>query len=263
MEEKVVKRMHALWIGFLSWMVVAAAAQEPPRELRYWLEQGEGYPVCRDFLANLNAFSPKEALRMCEEKLHPTHPEFTWAAWEEMDIEANLALVHQAEGLLFAPLRAVPIPFEEWEPLFRERVRSGEANPRLRRSPLTMGDREPETFIWYEPVRDQCELDLKRTGLAGDPGGRIFVLRAGTGKLEDIIAGTGPMDVLFYYGRYPYLTRSHPEVVVVDGAQRKVQLFSIGPLLPPNDPPPHGGTYDTRYAVDLYRCQAVTDRDPR
>src|SRR5262245_38208339 len=68
----------------------------------------------------------------------------------------------------------------------RERVRSGEAKPRLRRAPFQLRDNEPETFIWYEPVRDTCRLEFERYGLVGQPGGHIFVLRTATGKLEDL-----------------------------------------------------------------------------
>jgi hypothetical protein len=259
--------MHKGLFGALTVVVTAAGAQEAS-EPRYWLQQGEGYPVCQDFLANLNAFPPEEPPLMCEQKIHPTHPEFTRPVWEEMAIEANLKLVHEAESLLrrFTPIGAEPKPFEEWEPLFRERVRSGLANPRLRQTTFMLRENEPETFVWYEPLRDSCRLDLERTGLAEDPGGHIFVLRARTGELESINLGTqGRTDVLLYHGRYPYLTDASPSFDTVQGVRRSVHYISIGPVVPPVPYPyPDGQVPDgAKYGVESGRCRVLALRDPR
>ena len=265
-EEDVVKRMNNEVVGVLVLMAASAVAQEPTQP-RYWLEQGEGYPVCQDFLANLNAFPLEEPPQMCEQKIHPTHPEFTRPLWEEMDIEANIRLIHQAESLLprFTPIGTEPKPFEEWEPLFRERVRSGQANPRLRRTPFMLRKNEPEMFIWYEPLIDECKIDLERTGLAEDPGGHIFVLRARTGKLETINLGTlGRNDVLIYHGRYPYLTDAYPDFVAEDGILKPLHKIAIGPVLPPNAYPyPDGEVpYGAHYGVDDGRCRVSANRNP-
>jgi hypothetical protein len=260
-----VKRMHMKLFGALTVIAAAVGAQES-REPRYWLEQGGGYPVCQDFLANLNAFPPDEPPLMCEQKIHPTHPEFTLPVWEEMDIDANLGLVHEAESLLrrFTPIGAEPKTFEEWEPLFRERVRSGQAVPRLRRTPFMLRENEAETFIWYEPLRNSCRLDFERTGLAEDPGGHIFVLRTRTGKLETINLGTqGRNDVLIYHGRYPYLTDAYPDSVAVQGVLKPLHNISIGPVLPPNAAPNGEVPAFYKYGVDSGRCIAAANRDPQ
>jgi hypothetical protein len=100
--------------GALLMFASVSGAQERANQPRYWLEKGAGYAVCQEFLANLNAFPPEEPPLMCEQKIHPSHPEFTRPVWEEMEIEANIRLIHQAESLAFTPIGAAPKSFEEW-----------------------------------------------------------------------------------------------------------------------------------------------------
>jgi hypothetical protein len=218
-----VKRMHMALFG--TWMVFisAAKAQEELSEPRYWLKQGEGYPVCQDFLANLNAFPPNEPPMVCEQKIHTTHSEFTLPTWESMDVEANLPLIFDAESLLwrFTPVGTSPPDFEAWVQRYRERMISGEIRPRLRRTPLNVRENESDTLISYEPIADECSIDLAKSGVGGDPGGYLFILRKATRKLEPFagLIGTQTRTDVWLYHAHPYVTTSTPEGEVVGEPQ--------------------------------------------
>jgi hypothetical protein len=136
-------------------------------------------------------------------------------------------------------------------------LRSGQAKPRLRRTPFQLRENEPETFIWYEPAADACELDLERTGLAGGPGGHILVLRTATGKLEAFNGTVGTLgrnDVLIYQGLYPYLTNANPGFEIIDGVQRPVNRIGLHPVRASRF------TRDDRYWSGP-RCSVFADRD--
>src|SRR6267142_194097 len=102
---------------------------------RYRLVNGKGYSVCEAFLKNLNAFTEAEPPMLCEQKLHPSHPEFKIPKWEELNIDNNLQLVYAAESQLweFTPIGQKPSPFDEWVKSFRARVTAGKAKPRSRK----------------------------------------------------------------------------------------------------------------------------------
>jgi hypothetical protein len=235
--------MSMSWMGRMSlfglvmWAAIAAIAQEPKRQGRFWLFEGDGYPVCDAFLGSLNALPPEEPALSCEQRVHASHPEFTRPSWEEMDIDANLRLIHQAESLLWMFTRpgTQAKAYDEWERIFRERVQSSDAKPRLRRTPFMLRENEPETLIWYEPIADKCRLDFERTGVLGQPGGHIFVLRTASGKLEDFNGTIGTQsrnDVLIYRGRYPYLTTAEGDDEIINGVARPVDSIGLHAVLP-------------------------------
>jgi hypothetical protein len=188
-------------------------AQELQEEPLYRLWQGSGYPVCTAFLENLNAFPRDEPPMGCEQKIHPSHPEFTRPVWEDMDVNTNLPLIYDAERLLwrFTPIGTDAKPFAEWRNVYQRRIQSGEATPRLRRWATTLAGSE-ETLIWYEPVADECEQDLEKSGFTGGPGGYLFVLSAESGELQTfgglIGIAQNRMDVFLYHGQYLYFTNS-------------------------------------------------------
>lgn len=253
--------------GVLALVAGCACAQEPASAPSYWLKQGVGYPVCRDFLDNLNAFPPEEPPMVCEQKIHPTHSEFGRPAWEEMDIDTNLELIRDAERLLlrFNPTRSVGPDFADWERNFRERISSGRANPRLRRAPFQVGENPEETLILYEPVADECAIGLAKDGVGGGPGGYLFVLSTATQKLDAFVGSIGThqrTDVLIYRGEYPYVTTSTPDGEVI-GERRVVngvlandyrQIYRLG-----LHPISASRVYEGRFHVSE-RCMIGTDR---
>jgi len=225
-----------LWASAVAGGVFDLLAQEQaPSAPSYWLKQGDGYPVCHDFLENLNAFPRENPAMVCEQEIHPTHAEFTRPVWEEMDVEANLRLVFDAEGMLwrFTPIGTSAPDFNVWAARFRERLRSGEGRPRLRRTPFRVRESESETLVLYEPVPDECSVSLARSGVGGDPGGYLFVLRAASRKLEAFggLIGTQERTDLWFYHGYPYVLTSTPEHEVV-GEPRLVDGVLTNELRP-------------------------------
>lgn len=255
-----------LWVWTLALTAFASRAQEPNDEGRYWLKQGGGYPVCRAFLDNFNAFPGDEPPMVCEQKVHPSHPEFDLPLWEELAIARNLKLIYEAEGLLrkFTPTGTVSPTFERWEQDFLARVNSGAATPRLRKTTILLAG-ESETLISYEPITNECTAELVRDGVGGGPGGYVFVLRASSGELEPFggfIASQLRTDVLIYRGKYPYLMSANPDFEVV-GERRVVDgelandlrpIYRIGlNVLLSREP------ISDRYVVDK-RCYVGVDR---
>jgi hypothetical protein len=253
------------------WLVVLAAASTDGQEIGggkpYWLKQGEGYPVCRDFLENVNDFPVSEPPMVCEQKIHPAHPEFAHPIWEEMDIEGNLRLIFDAESLLwrFTPIGSSPPDFAVWAEQFRADVRSGERKPRLRRMPFMVRENEPETLVSYEPFADECAVGLAESGVGGNPGGYLFVLRKATDRLEAFggLIGTQTRTDVWQYHGFPYVTTADPghEIVgeprLVDGVLANelrpiyvIGLHSISPRLAPTT-----GQY-----LATERCYVGTDQ---
>jgi hypothetical protein len=192
----VVRTLGALFLACVG--LQDAAAAEP----RYRLVEGKGYTVCEAFLKNLNAFPSDEPPMVCEQRVHPTHPEFTRPTWEELDIQKHLTLIYEAESLLwkFTPIGSKAKPFDEWEKAYQERIRSGEAKPRLRKAVLNLNGSGAETLIWYEPLVGSCDQELTHKGVRG-PGGHIFVQQSTTGALQPfggLIGTEGRTDVLLY-----------------------------------------------------------------
>jgi hypothetical protein len=191
-------------VTYLAFVRITAA-QEPPTIDRYRAVANLSYTVCAAFLRNLNALPPDEPAMVCEARLHPTHPEFSLPAWEELPIAENLPLIYETERLLwrFTPIGVEARPFEEWEQSYQERISSSEVNPRLRKTRVTMAGND-ETLISYEPVANSCQIERETTGLSNGPGSFLFVLRADTGELQTFGGTLGfqeTADVLLYRAR--------------------------------------------------------------
>lgn len=203
-------------LGSMLMFTGVAHGADATNKPRYRLIQGMGYTACEAFLRNLNAFPPEEPAMICEQKIHPSHPEFSLPDWEEMDVQNNLQLIYEIESKLwiFTPIGKTPEPLEEWRNKYQERLKSGKAKPRLRKFVADLNGNGIETLISYEPLADECRASLKRIqyvdGLNG-PGGYVFVLRTTSNKLEVLggVAAQLRADVWLYRNKHPYFLNAH------------------------------------------------------
>lgn len=266
-QRRLVKHAYRSALLALGLFALVANAQQPPGSPRYRLTQGAGYPVCRALLNNFNSFPLDEPPMACEQKIHPTHREFIRPAWEELDVAANLQMVYEAEGLLkrFTPSGTTQSPREEWEAAFRERIATGAAEPRLRKTSVIIGT-EPVTLISYEPIANECAVEIAEQGVAGDPGGYLFSVRPGSSELE-IVSGAfaqSRKDVLLYEGIYPYVTSTTADFDVLE--VRKDDGDLVRQLNPTYSIGLHalGGPIvgSDRYAAQV-RCYVKVDRPAR
>ena len=214
----------------------SASSASSPSKPRYRIIQGKGYTVCEAFLKNLNAFPPDEPPMVCEQKIHPTHPEFSRPTWEEMDVQSNLKLIYEVEGLHWRFRSIDAKPFEEWEKHYQERIKTGEAKPRLRKTVLDLNGSGPETLIWYEYLIGKCADDLKEfKNTSTGPGGFIVVLRAATGKLEKftgLIVSAKQTDVLLYRGRKVLFTHALSDAELLKSGYRLKWHIGLSPVAP-------------------------------
>lgn len=186
--------------------VSAAHATEAEKKPRYSLVEGNGYTVCEAFVKNLNAFPAEEPMMACEQKIHPSHPEFTRPTWEELDIQSNLKIIYEAERLLLH-VEAKPKPFEEWLANYQEQIKSGVAKPVLKRFIIDLNGSGPETLIWYERSPNRCTESWKAyqyIGGSNSNSGYLFILRSGSGLLElfgGLIGNQYRVDTIIYQGR--------------------------------------------------------------
>ena len=237
-----IARVLLMFVLFLSIspQTYAADSMDPSR---YRLVEGNGYTVCEAFLKNLNAFPKDEPPMVCEQKIHPSHPEFTRPLWEEMNVQNNLKLIYQAESLMVrftpsttTPKPYTPQPYEEWEKKYQQRIKSGEAIPRLRKAVWDLNGNGPETLIWYDDRINQCRDDMaKYKTQYGGGGGHIFVLRSKTGVLEPFggLLGTeGRTDVVLYRNKSVYFTNAYPDAVLGKVKNRPVWAIGVHPISP-------------------------------
>ena len=235
----------------------SASAAEPSSTTRYRLIEGRGNSACEDFLRNLNAFPPQEPPLVCQLKIHPSRREFSLPGWQEMDIRGNLPLIYEAERLLvrFTPTGSTPPPFSAWRAKYETRLASGDVQPRLRRLRVDLNGSGAETLISYEPVRDECQAELKKYQLTDGPGGHVFVLRQDSKQLQSFggLHGTEERtEVLLYQKKVPYFVTAGPDGVVSRGSTREVWSVGIHPVDPKLTP-------DGRYRV-RHLCTFHTDR---
>jgi hypothetical protein len=258
-----------LWICMSALLLPCASlsaektVSTAPSSGRYRLDVGKGYTVCESFLRNLNAFPATDKPMMCEQKIHPSHPEFTKPSWQGMDVQGNLRLIYDAEALSnrFSPAGSTKKPFNEWVAQYQEKIRAGSITPKLQKAVLNINGNGPETLIWYEPLPDQC-ANNQRVGLPSEAGGYIFVLRNKNGKLESIAAlSDEPSDVFLYKGR-PYFTpltgpdfRYFPPKGGRPGRTDKIWLLRFLPLVPGPS-----RLEDGRYGLNTDMCAYSTPR---
>jgi hypothetical protein len=227
---------------------------------RYRLVKGKGFTVCEAFLKNLNAFPPAEPPMVCEQKIHPSHPEFRTPKWEELNIEDNLTLVHAAESQLleFTPTGQKPSAFGEWAKGFHERVALGKVKPRLRKLVVALNNKGPEVLISYDPDANECQQNLALRATEGG-GGYVFVLRPNSEMLLEQFAGLignqERLDVILYR-HTPYFVNARDDLLR-DG---KTWVWSIGlhppwPASPANPP-------DQPYGI-RERCEFQYVRDDK
>jgi hypothetical protein len=182
--------VRAMLTGVAAMCAVGAMAAP-----RYRLTTGKGYAYCEAFLKNLNAFPATDPPMICEQKLHPSHPELSDAKWEELDIQSNLKLIYAAEGLhpMFTHVGTKQADFATWRTRFEERIASGQAKPRLRQARLTISPRGSETILAYDPgiVAEQCDVLEKQNRAGVGSGSYLYVLRdPESAGLEPIVGVT-------------------------------------------------------------------------
>jgi hypothetical protein len=210
-------------------------------------------------------FRRDEPPMVCEQKVHPTHPEFARPTWVDLDLESNLQMVYNAEGFLvrFTPSGTTQPRREEWEKTFRERQMSGAAKPRLRMTSVIIGA-EPATLVSYEPLVNECLVNLAEQGVGGNSGGYLFSLRSESSELEPMSGAylrTSPANVLIYRDEYPYITSASPDFEVLevrgDDGEMTRQLRPVYTI----------GLHALKSAVDVYprywadeRCYVRVDR---
>lgn len=236
----------------------ATDAAEPSEPQRYRIVQGKGYSACEAFLRNVNAFPPDDSMA-CELKIDHTRSEFTRPQWEELDVQSHLALIYEAESLLriLTPIGTKVPPFPEWQAKYRERIASGRAKPRLRKTTLDLNGNGPETLVWYElPDGESCQPDgpPEYVGSQHSFGGHVFVQRRATGKLEGLsglITTQSRTDILLYNGR-PYFANAYLGPLWIAGRSRRVLRLGIHPVSPRL-------TTDGQYVVAA-RCYIRRDR---
>ena len=179
--------MAALLLAFLVHHPVAQAAEPAAAtakaQPRYTLQSGRGWAVCEANLKFLNATPASEDPPLCDMKFKRIagmrEPD-----WEELDVAANLPVVHQIELLLGighiepAPLR----DFDLWKEQVRQRIKDQDQTPRLRRTRLAMLPGGPvETLLSYDQDANLCrkEVGSLKTGgqyrnKLGEPNFFIF-----------------------------------------------------------------------------------------
>ena len=209
---------------------------------RYRLVQGKGYTVCEQFLKNLNAFPVTDPPMVCEQKIHPTHPEFSKPQWEEMDVQGNLKLIFAIESHLarFTAKLKAPLNYNTWLAEFQERIKSGKAKPRLRKTILALNERGPEILAMYEPIVDEC----KNGGLEGD-GGHVFVVHESDDDItvSQIGYNTDQRNVILIYGKRPYFVSAG---FSIENFRTPVSAIQIDRVLP-------GQGFEGKYLADI-RC---------
>jgi hypothetical protein len=211
------KRYLAMAICLLASSVPAVSPAAEPQSSpaksagRYRLDLAKGWAACEAFLKNLNAFPASDPPMLCEQKIHPTHPEFSKPKWRDMDVQGNLRLIYDAEiqSARFTPAGNKPKPFDEWVRDYQAKIKSGAVKPILRKVVLDINGNGPETLIWYQPWPDECEINQGK-GLPGRGGAYIFVQRTQGGKVEPVVSlSDNPHDVFIYKGR-PYFSGAGP-----------------------------------------------------
>lgn len=208
-------KLHRVLLLLVSMLLIAGRpmAADKSDKGKYRLVNGKGYTVCEAFLKNLNAFPDNEPPMVCEQKIHPTHPEFSKPQWEEMDVQSNLNIVHAAEiqiKALYGRQEVEKPPFDKWLELFLSRIKSGEAKPRLMKATMALNVRGPETLIAYRPLDGECASNVASDkGLSGFGAGYfIFALRSEAGMmLEPVPADLLSRSILSYRGS-PFFIRA-------------------------------------------------------
>jgi hypothetical protein len=197
---------------------------------RYRLVNGKGYTVCEAFLKNLNAFPATERPMICEQKIHPTHLEFSLPKWEVMDVQSNLKIIYAAESQiveLYDRPGEVKPSYDKWAAAFQERIKSKSATPILRKTVVTLNSRGPETVISYSPISNRCQsdVDIYREVVNG-PDDYVFVLRAGSTPMVERVHHL-PINVLFHHNK-PYFVWAASQDFKTWG----IRLYSVSPVLP-------------------------------
>ena len=131
---------------------------------RYILQSGRGWGVCEAYVKFLNAMPAGEDPPLCDKKVRHV-PGTSEPAWEELDIETHLSVVHQIE-LLLGIGRIAPAPlqdFDLWKQQFRERIKAQSQAPRLRRVRLALVPDGPiETLLSYDQDVKLCKKEVNK-----------------------------------------------------------------------------------------------------
>ncbi len=159
-----------------------------------------------------------------------------------MDVQNNLKLVYAIESHLarFTAKLKEPLSYDTWLSEFQQRISSGKAKPRLRKTVLALNERGPETLVMYEPIVDEC----KSGGLYGE-GGHIFVVNEGKDgvTVSQIGYNTDQRNAILIHGEKPYFMSAGYDI---EDPRTPVWAIQIDRVFP-------GQSFEGRYMADI-RC---------
>lgn len=157
---------------FLSLATSLTSYAAPPEKHTYIIESGKGWSVCDAYLKQLNGLPPEADFPYCTiTKLKA--PSVSLPKWVDMEVEANLPLVHRIElnswntydYELEPGNRFKPDPdFARWVAQRKERVNKLHQVPRLRRVRMALIEGGPvETLLSYDGDLNACRNSERRT----------------------------------------------------------------------------------------------------
>jgi len=163
---------------FFAWLVAFTALGQNVPSTRFKMMFESREPLCESQLSSLNVRAPDDTIPVCAVGVDlPANARLP--DWQDVDLDANLRLVHRIEWELRYEIKPQPeFEFETWRQQFAKRRSVASSRPHLKRFPLRIyGTGTPEFIYGYSIGPGNCDPQKVETW-ANFPGMHFFMYDA-------------------------------------------------------------------------------------